>query len=347
MDLLRRLGVQHPIFLAPMGGGPGTPELAAAVSRSGGLGAFGAAYMTPQQIRESAARAGSPLHINLFAGGWDAKATGDPDRMLAILARVHERLGIEPPVLPNVGPDPFPEQLEAVLQVRPAMFSFTFGIPSDKMLRDLRAAKIVIAGTATTVREAQLLAEAGVDAIVLQGAEAGAHRGTFADRFEDAMVPIRDLIGASRRFSLPLIAAGGLMTGADIADVLRRGAVAGQLGTAFLACPESGASPAYKSALLHAGDSRSVITRAFSGRPARGLANEFHEMVDEAAILPYPLQNALTRPMRTAAAKRGEAGFLSLWAGTGVSRIRSFPAEELVQQLVEELRAAQKVRDMY
>src|SRR5437763_16222832 len=107
MDLLRRLGVRHPIFLAPMGGGPGSPQLAAAVSKAGGLGSIGAAYMTPQQIREAVARAGSPLHINLFAGAWDANASGDATRMLAILARVHERLGIDPPVVPKVGPDPF------------------------------------------------------------------------------------------------------------------------------------------------------------------------------------------------------------------------------------------------
>lgn len=326
-----------------MGGGPGTPELAAAVSRAGGLGSFGAAYMTPQQIREAAARAGSPLHVNLFCGGWDQRASGDATRILAILAKVHQRLGIDAPQVPKIGPDPFPEQLEAVLDVRPAMFSFTMGIPSEKQLRAVRDAGILIAGTATTAREARLLTEAGVDAIALQGAEAGAHRGTFDDAFEKSMVPILDLIDAAEReTSLPLIAAGGIMTGADIATVLRHGAAAASLGTAFLATPESGASPAYKSALLHAANARTVVTRAFSGRPARGLSNEFHEMVDESAILPYPLQNALTRPMRTAAAKRGVAGFLSLWAGTGVGKIRSMPAAELVQRLVEELRAAQR-----
>ena len=253
MDLLQRLGVRHPIFLAPMGGGPGTPELAAAVSRAGGLGALGAAYMTPEQIRDAAARAGSPLHVNLFAGGWDRNATGDATQMLAILAPVHERLGIESPVVPKIGPDPFPEQLKAVIDVRPAMFSFTFGIPDKNAIRDLRAAGIVIAGTATTAHEAGLVAEAGVDAVALQGAEAGAHRGTFAHPFPEAMVPILDLIDAARReTSLPLIAAGGLMTGADIAAVLRRGAIAAQLGTAFLATPESGAAPAYKAALRDA-----------------------------------------------------------------------------------------------
>ena len=324
-----------------MGGGPGTAELAAAVSKAGGLGSLGAAYMTPQQIRDAAARAGSPLHINLFAGGWNASASGDAARMLEILTGVHKRLGIDPPVLPTLGPDPFPEQLRAVLEIRPAMFSFTFGVPSAGVLRELRAADILIAGTATTANEARLLADAGVDAIALQGAEAGAHRGTFAGPFESSMVPIHELIDASKRVtSLPLIAAGGLMDGRDIAEVLRRGAAAASLGTAFLATPESGASAAYKSALLHASNAQSVITRAFSGRPARGLANEFHEMVDEKAILPYPLQNAMTRPMRNAAAKKSEAGFLSLWAGTGVARIRAMPAAELVDTLAAELRDA-------
>ncbi|HEY6842666.1 MAG TPA: nitronate monooxygenase [Thermoanaerobaculia bacterium] len=339
-----RLGVKHPIFLAPMGGGPGTPELAAAVSRAGGLGSMGCAYMTPQQIREAAHRAGTPLHINLFAGGWDENASGDATRMFAILAPIHQHLGIAPPKLPKIGPDPFPDQLKAVLDVRPAMFSFTFGVPSQQDLGALRDAGILVAGTATTADEVRLLTEAGVDAIALQGAEAGAHRGTFAHRFEEAMVPILELIEAAKRVtSLPLIAAGGIMTGADVAAVLHRGAAATALGTAFLATPESGASAAYKSA-LHASNAPSVITRAFSGRAARGLANEFHAMVDESAILPYPVQNALTRPMRTAAAKRGEAGFLSLWAGTGVAKIRSMPAEELVQRLVEELNQTSRSR---
>src|SRR5437763_8352613 len=206
MDLLARLGVRHPIFLAPMGGGPGTPELAAAVSRAGGLGALGAAYMTPQQIGDAAASAGSPLHINLFAGGWDQKATADATQMLSILSRVHERLGIDPPTLPKVGPDPFAEQLKVVLEVRPALFSFTFGIPNGDILGELRDANIAIAGTATSGREARLLANADVDAIVLQGGEAGAHRGTFAERFEDAMVPLMQLIeDAKSQTSLPLI----------------------------------------------------------------------------------------------------------------------------------------------
>lgn len=338
MNLLQRLGVRHPIFLAPMAGGPGTPELAAAVSRAGGLGAIGAAYMTADQITEAASRLVRPFHINLFAGGWNQDTAADTARMLEILGRVHATFGIDPPAVPNVGDDPFPAQLDAVMRVKPELFSFTFGIPADDDIRAVREAGVIIAGTATTAREVRLLADAGVDAIIVQGAEAGAHRGTFAERFEDAMVPLLDLLEQARcETSLPLIAAGGLMDGRDIAAVLRRGAVAASLGTAFLATPESGAAPAYKEALLHATSARSVITRAFSGRPARGLANEFHDMVDAASILPYPLQNALTRPMRNAAARRGEAGFMSLWAGTGVSRMRAMPAGDLVAQLVAEM----------
>ncbi|MGH9455970.1 MAG: NAD(P)H-dependent flavin oxidoreductase, partial [Terriglobia bacterium] len=204
----------------------------------------------------------------------------------------------------------------------------------------LRSQGILILGTATTVDEARLLVDAGVDAVVAQGAEAGAHRGTFAGRFEAAMVPNHDLVqGILGTGPVPVIASGGIMDGHDIAAVMALGASAAQLGTAFLPCPESGAPDAHKRAILAAVQDTTVITRAFSGRPARGLANAFIARLlgMEDAILPYPLQNALTRPMRNAAAKRGDEGFLSLWAGQGVSRARSMPAGELVGRLVQEM----------
>ncbi|HEX9162200.1 MAG TPA: nitronate monooxygenase, partial [Thermoanaerobaculia bacterium] len=148
-----------------------------------------------------------------------------------------------------------------------------------------------------------------------------------------------------RDVRLPVIASGGLMDGADIRGALDRGAAAVQLGTAFLACPESGAADVYKRAVLNAKRDTTVITRAFSGRHARGLRNEFIDIVPEAAILPFPLQNALTRPMRTVAGKKGEAGFLSLWAGTGVARARAMPAAELMARLVEELNQAARQQE--
>jgi nitronate monooxygenase len=188
------------------------------------------------------------------------------------------------------------------------------------------------------VEEAKILMESGVDAVVAQGSEAGAHRGTFSAPFDSAMVPTLQLVQQIAPFA-PVIASGGIMDGRDIRRMLDNGASAVQLGTAFLPCPESGASQAYKQALLAAKTDTTVITRVFSGRPARGLRNEFIARLEdrEDVILPYPLQNALTRPMRTAAAQLSNAGFLSLWAGQGVARCRMMPAGDLVKQLVAEL----------
>jgi nitronate monooxygenase len=339
---LQRLGIEHPIILAPMGGSPGTPELIAAVASAGGLGSLGAGYLTPDEIRQQVTRIRAltdrPLNINLFAGGYHAGPMPDAQPMLSILSRVHERLGIAPPVLPPLPPNLFAAQVDVVLELRPAVFSFTFGVPTADDIARLHAANIVVIGTATTEEEGTILAKANVDAIVAQGGEAGAHRGTFARAFEDSMVPTLDLVEQLvRRVKTPVIASGGLMDGKDIAAALDRGALAVQLGTAFLACQESGAPDAYKNAILNAKHDTTVITRAYSGRHARGLKNEFIDMVPEDTILPFPIQNSLTRPMRAAAGKKREAGFLSLWAGTGVTRTRSMPAAQLVATLVAEL----------
>jgi len=374
-----------------MGGGPGTPELAAAVSNAGGLGSLAAAYWSPDEILQSIRRTQAltirPFAVNLFAGGYAAEAKADPAPMLQLLSSIHETLGLPPPVIPVLPPDPFREQLEAVLEARPAVFSFTFGIPGRDVLSRLRSRGIATLGTATTAGEARLLVEAGVDAVVAQGAEAAAHRGTFAVPFDAAMVPTLHLVREIAAFA-PLIASGGIMDGRDLATMLAHGAIAAQLGTAFLTCPESGASPAYKRAILrvassptarfsatkkpladargseqshdrkgvifrksakpggHGANNRAasdatVITRAFSGRPARGLANAFTTLLagNENAILPYPLQNVLTRAMRAAAAAQGNAEFLSLWAGEGVARSRQMPAGELVEKLLGESEA--------
>jgi nitronate monooxygenase len=342
-----------------MAGGPGTPELAAAVSNAGGLGSLGAAYLRPeeilQSIRRTQALTSRPFAVNLFAGGYAADGNADPAPMLELLSGIHKALGLPPPTIPVLPPDPFREQLEAVVEARPAVFSFTFGIPGRGVFSLLRSRGIAIMGTATIAGEARLLVEAGVDAVVAQGAEAGAHRGTFAVPFEAAMVPTVDLVREIAALA-PVIASGGIMDGRDLAAMLAHGAMAAQLGTAFLTCPESGASPAYKRALLRGASDRrasdrtstdraareaTVITRAFSGRPARGLANAFTDLLagNQNAILPYPLQNALTRPMRTAAAAQGNPEFLSLWAGQGVARLRQMPAGELTAKLVEECEA--------
>ncbi|MFL5382877.1 MAG: NAD(P)H-dependent flavin oxidoreductase [Longimicrobiaceae bacterium] len=346
-SLLRRLGVEHPVIAAPMGGGPSTPALVAAVSNAGGMGSIAGAYLSPAQLADEIGRVRAltrrPFAVNLFAGGYH-REVGDPGPMLALMREVHAELGLPEPSVPPVPPDPFAAQLQVVLDERPAAFSFTFGIPPADALRRLRERGIVVMGTATTVEEGAMLAAAGVDAIVAQGAEAGAHRGTFTGDFERAMVPTLELTaGIAAATGLPVIASGGVMNGRDVAAALAAGAVAVQMGTAFVPCPESGAAGAYKQAILSAGDDRTVITRAFSGRPARGIENAFIRRVEPIrdAIPLFPAQNTLTRPMRAEAGRRGEPGYLSLWAGTQAHRARALPAAELVRVLVAELRTAQ------
>ena len=302
--LLKRLGIEHPVVLAPMGGGPGKPELAAAVSNAGGLGSLGVAHLTPDQIiediRRTRALTNRPINVNLFAGGFTPSPPGlDTAPMLSILSEIHAAFGLPQPTVPTFPRDTFQEQFRAVLEARPEVFSFTFGVLDPIAVSELRSRGIAILGTATSVEEGRILADADVDAVVAQGAEAGAHRGTFAVPFEAAMVPTARLVREIAKFA-PVIASGGIMDGRGIQIMLDNGAAAAQLGTAFLPCPESGAADAYKQALLCAKSDTTVITRAFSGRPARGLRNEFIARLEgrEDAILPYPLQNALTRSMR-------------------------------------------------
>lgn len=342
---LNGLGLATPIVQAPMGGGPSTPALVAAVSNAGGLGSLGAAYIAPALLAETIAATRAltdgPIAVNLFSGGYgDAARHVDPRSMLDILAAIHRDLGLEPPAVPALAPDPFAAQLEVILDLRPAVFSFTFGIPSAADLARLRSAGIRTIGTATTVEEAQRLAAAGVDAILAQGGEAGGHRGTFAGPFEAALVPVRELVaGIVHSVGLPIIGAGGLMDGRDAAEVLALGAAGAAFGTAFLASPESGVSDAQRRAVLAAEGAATLVTRAFSGRPARALANVFTGLIGgrDDILLPYPLQNSFTRPMRVAAAAAGLPGYLSMYAGTGVWRARAVPAGELVQEIADDV----------
>ncbi len=338
-------GARYPIIQAPMAGGVTTPEMVAAVSNAGGLGSLASGYSSPPAIAAEIARVRAltarPFAVNLFA--IDVPALDrDPGPMLALLARYHGELGLPAPALPEPPEKPgerFAEQAAAVLAARVPVLSFTFGIPAPDWLAAFRAAGTRLAGTATTVREAELLAAAGVDAVILQGAEAGAHRGTFDRPFEESMVPamalLRQAAGAVR---LPLIASGGIMDGAGIRAALAAGAAAVQMGTAFIPCPESAAAAVYKQAVLAAAEDTTAVTRAFSGRPARGIRNRFMSEIEPHAadILPYPWQNAATRALRAAAGRAGRPELLSLWAGQNARQARQMPAAELVAVLARE-----------
>jgi len=341
-DFLRRLGIEHPIILAPMGAGPGTPELAAAVANAGGLGSLAAAYLAPDDIRRTVRRfrelSKKPVNVNLFAGGHHDRIDVDPAPMLQLMQQVHKSLGIDPPQIPTPAPDQFAQSLEVVLEMKPEVFSFTFGVPDRGTLDRIRDLGVLTFGTATTLREARILADSGVDAIVAQGSEAGGHRGTFDGSFEEALVPTLELTEQiARGVTVPVIAAGGIMDGRDIRAALDRGAVAVQMGTAFLACPEAATPEGEKRELVNAKKDTTVLTRAFSGRVARTLHNEFIDLVGEKNFLPFPIQASLTRPMRAAAAARGETRFLPMLAGTGMARTRAMPAGELVATLVREM----------
>lgn len=343
-DLCALLGIAHPIIQAPMAGGGSTPELAAAVSNAGGLGTLAGAYLTPEQITEAIAAVrrltDRPFGVNLFAGGYEPIEGGDARPMLALLARHHAALGLPEPTLPALAGDPFAAQLDAVIAAGVPVFSFTFGIPGADALARLKSRGIVTIGTATTVAEARQLAEARVDAVVAQGSEAGAHRGTFLGSFEAAMVGALALVPqVADAVPVPVVAAGGIMDGRGIVAAQALGAAGAALGTAFLTCRESGIPEAYKAAIRAAQAEETTPTRAFSGRPARGIVNDFmreaHAQPD--AILPYPLQNALTRPLRNAAAARGDTRFLSLWAGQGAALARDLAAGELMAALLREM----------
>lgn len=325
-----------------MAGGPTTPELVAAVSNAGGLGSLAAPYLTPAQI--TAAIAGiraltdRPFAVNLFTVD-SAPLDRDPAAMLALLGSYHAELGLPPPALPERPAERFDEQAAAVLAARVPVLSFTFGIPAPEWLAAFRAAGTLLVGTATTVEEAAGLEAAGVEAVCMQGAEAGGHRGTFLGSLEDAMVPTLELVSAAAAVvRCPVVAAGGIMDGAAIRAALAHGAAAVQLGTAFLACPESGAPAPHKAAVLAAAEDTTVVTRVFSGRPARGFPNRFVNEIEPhgAAVLPFPWQNAATRAMRTAAARAGRGDLLSLWAGQRAGLARALPAAELVARLAAE-----------
>jgi nitronate monooxygenase len=344
--LADRLGVEHPIFLAPMAGGPSTPELCAAVSNAGGLGAVAGGYLAPEGVRElirkTRALTTRPFVVNLIAPvPRETPSAAELDRARRAVAPFRAEVGL--PDAPTPGPLPsFEEELRVVLDERVPVFSFTFAALASADVAALTRSGAFVMGTATSVREARALEASGCHAVVAQGGEAGGHRGTFLGPMERGLAGTLALVPQIvDAVSIPVVAAGGIMDGRGIAAAFALGAQAVSLGTAFLACPESGASRAYKDAVLgHADDDPTTLTRAFSGRLARGLRNRFTEELASAPLLPFPLQNALTQDLRREAAKAGKADLLSLWAGQAAPLARARGAGDLVRDLVRETEEA-------
>lgn len=336
-----------PIIQGPMAGGSNTPALVAAVSNAGALGSLACSLLAPDKIRQQVAEArqltDKPFMLNLFVQNEPKPSHEEVERAIALLKPVWSSLGWTELARPFKWCESFAAQFEVLLEVKPAVASFTFDILSPQQVSRLHDAGIFVIGTVTRVDEALAWQQAGADAVIASGTEAGGHRGTFIGDQRDATLGAIDLLKAVvTELRIPVISAGNVMTGADIRERLQLGAAAVQMGTAFLVTDESGIHPAYKQRLLCAGSSPTRLTRAFSGRYARGLVNRFMREMEavEDQLPAYPVQNALTGPIRFEAGKRGDTELMSLWCGTGVGKARRASAARLVQLLVEEMEAA-------
>lgn len=350
MSLIDQLQLTVPLIQAPMAG-ISTPLLAAAVSEAGGLGSIGVgatdaagARAMIQELRSHTARA---FNVNLFV---HCRAKADPGReaaWLALLAPVFAEFDAKPPTTLRTIYKSFaddPDMLAMLLEVAPPVVSFHFGLPSAGAISALHARGVFLMATATSLEEARAIKAAGIDAIVAQGIEAGGHRGIFDPTSPDdalgTFVLTRLLV---RETGLPIIAAGGIMDGAGIAAALNLGAVAAQLGTAFIACPESAADEGYRTALRGPGAYHTTLTSLISGRPARALANRFTALSDQlGGRLPpdYPIAYDAGKTLHTRARAKGDDGFGAQWAGQGAPLIREMPAAQLVQILRKELQTS-------
>jgi nitronate monooxygenase len=322
------------------------PELVAAVSNAGGLGSLGGSALEPDALRDRIHRirelTDRPFAVNLFAPHDRPEPSAETVAAVdGVLAPWRAELGLPEPQRggPVVPPDHYDSQVGVVVEERVPVFSFTFGLPQ---LAPLKQAGAIVLGTATTPDEAVQLQAAGVDAVVAQGSEAGGHRGTFAGPFEEAFVGTVALVPQIvDRVSVPVVAAGGIADGRGIAAALALGASGAQLGTAFLVCPESGAVDAHRQAILGTPPSSTVVTRMYSGRPARAIRTQLISDLEASGIEPasYPAQAMLLRDLRDAGTERGLSELLFLLAGQAAGLARPLPAGELVEQLATEAAA--------
>ena len=352
-DRLSEWGITHPIVQAPMVG-VSTPQLAAAVSNAGALGSIGLGASTPEQgrelIRQTRALTGSPFNVNMFCHRPAAFDHARNEAWLKHLSSFFDEFESVPPTVLKEIYKSFVDDramLEMLVEEKPAVVSFHFGAPPAQWIEELKSAGIYTMGCATTLSEARQLEQAGVQAIVAQGYEAGGHRGVFDDAFgkdqQMGLFALLRIIVAA--VDLPVIAAGGIMEGAGINAAMMLGASACQLGTAFILCPESCATPAHREALKGPKAHHTRVTSYLSGRPARGIPNRLYlESGVDRVPLPaeYPLAYDAAKALHGAASAKGCHDFAAQWAGQGAPLARELPAQRLVQVLVEEMQAASR-----
>ena len=343
-----RLGIEHPIIQGPFGGGLSSVKLAAAVSNAGGLGSFGAHHLSPGQMREVIrdlqTSTAKPFNINLWVSRHDPGAeemTSEHHELgLRQFGAIYERLGIQgPPVEP---PDDFSfeQQVEVILDLRPALFSFVFGIPNADILRECARRGIVTVGAATTLEEAAALDEAGVDMIVATGSDAGGHRPSFLRSAEDSLTGTLSLVPQVRKVTRkPVIAAGGIAEARGMSAAFQLGADAVQIGTAFLACEESNCPMLHRAALFTPAAARTRLSRRFTGRLARFMSTPLLEELENSVepALPFPLQAAFNRPVKVEGVRRDDAALLPLYAGQAAPLIQHRCVADLMRELITAL----------
>ena len=338
-----RLGLAHPIIQAPMAG-TSTPSLAAAVSNAGALGSIAIGSINAaeagRQIAAVQAATDRPFNVNVFC---HADAPSDIERnrhWIETLRPIFAEFGVTPPetlhdIYPSFIGDV--EKQALLLETRPAVVSFHFGLPDPGTIAALKSAGVLLLATATTPAEGHRIQDAGIDMVIAQGVEAGGHRGVFDPASDPrfATLPLARLL--VRELTIPVIAAGGIMDGAGIVASLALGATGAQLGTAFVSCPESSANAAYRAALAASGAELTRISAAISGRPARGIENAFMRRADEGKVAAYPYAYDLGKALNLAATALGETGYAPQWAGQAAPLTRALPAADLVTTLVAEM----------
>jgi nitronate monooxygenase len=341
------LGIQVPIIQAPMAG-VSSPAMAAAVSNEGGLGSLGVGAMKAAQAREAIhqfrALSSGPLNINVFTHH-PAQANAQKEAAwIERLSTEFERTGAKPPQALHEIYTSFladPDMLAMLLEEKPRVVSFHFGLPQRKQIDALHKAGIVLMASATNIEEARAIEAAGIDAVIAQGYEAGGHRGMFDSAIEDSRLGTFALTHVlTQTIKLPVIAAGGIMDGAGIAAALTLGASAAQLGTAFVATDESLADAGYRKTLFSDAAHHTVMTRVISGRPARSLANAFTHWganIPDTAIPDYPITYDAGKALNAAGKAAGQVGYGAQWAGQGAPLARSMSTQALMQALKTEL----------
>jgi nitronate monooxygenase len=344
-EAVRQLGIELPIVAAPMGGGPSTPALVAAVSEAGGLGSLAGGYLSPGRLRADIAAVreatSKPFAVNLFVPTPAEPSAEELERALAAVEPY--RLHLELPPRPTAGgpwAEDFDAQVAVLVEERVPVVSFTFGLLPAATTAALHDAGSLLVGTATTVEEAATLVSAGCDLVCAQGSEAGAHRGTFLADAEHSLIGTLALVPqVCDAVDVPVLAAGGIMDGRGVAAVLGLGAGAAVLGTAFMQTPEAGTSAPHRKALAAATETATALTAPVTGRMARGIENRLMRDLRAVEVPPYPVMNTLTAELRRRAAERDEPDLMSLWCGQGIRLATQLPAAELVRRLADDAAA--------